>query len=208
MDYKFFNSFEIEPHPFGTFMPANPRVLIVGTFPTHRSNRFFEWYYGGDGNRFWQVMGKVLEHSFKHQMKNPAVLERQELMRKHGIAMTDMVDRCYRRDSLSQDHHLFPIDLIDITDMLIKNPTIGTVVFTSRTRVVGALGIFQTLLYQKKIPLPEMTNHNGLLEGWLPLPHGEISLLVPYSPSKTLAEREFASTEKLIKMYKSCSLKK
>jgi hypoxanthine-DNA glycosylase len=208
MDYSYFNSFEIESNPFGTFIPANPRILIVGTFPTHKSNRYFEWYYSCEGNRFWEVMGAVLHHKFEHNKKNPAVIERKALMEKHGIAMTDIVEQCYRRNMLSQDHHLFPINLIDIVGLLNQHQSIETVVFTSRTSVVGALGMFETLLHQKKMKFPEMVNHDGILEGWLPLAHNEISLLVPYSPSKTLAEKEFASTRKLIQMYDSCPMRK
>src|SRR5882672_4352339 len=198
MDYNYFNSFKIEPHPFPTFIPTNPKTLIVGTFPTHKSNRFFEWYYSGEGNRFWEIVGNVLDYSFKHQMKSAATLERQTLMEKHGIALTDMVERCYRRNTLSQDHHLFPIDLKDLIKLLTENPSIETVVFTSRTRVIGALGLFETLLHQKGLIVPPMENRDGMLEGWLPLKHNEISLLVPYSPSKTLAEKEFASSKTLI----------
>lgn len=153
-------------------------------------------------------MGVILDHKFEHQRKNSAVRERQRLMEKHGIAMTDMVGRCYRRNTLSQDHHLFPIDLIDVVELLNQNSSIETVVFTSRTRVVGALGLFETLSHQKQIKIPEMSNYDGMLQGWLPLQHKEISLLVPYSPSKTLAEKEFASTKKLTQMYSSCSMKK
>ena len=153
-------------------------------------------------------METVLACKFEHQRKNPAVVERLALMEKHGVAMTDMVSRCYRRNTFSLDHHLFPIDLIDVIDLLHQNPSIETVVFTSRTRVVGALGVFETLLHQKNIEIPKMINHDGMLEGWLPLKHNDISLLVPYSPSKTLAEKEFASTKKLIQMYASCSMKK
>ncbi len=207
MNYKYFEEFKIEPHPFGTFIPKAPRSLIVGTFPTHQRNRAFEWFYGGVGNRFWEIMSVVLEHTFKEYSKAPAVNERKVLMEKHGIAMTDMVVRCYRKNDLSQDHNLYPIELQNILDILEKNPTIDTVVFTSRTRVIGALGLFETHLLQHAMKMPVMENRDGMLEGWYQLGEREISLLVPYSPSKTLAEKEFASTNRLIEMYSSCSLR-
>ena len=208
MDFNYFNSFEVESHPFETSIPNNSKTIIVGTFPTHQKNRLFEWYYGGEGNRFWKVIEGVLEHTFTHDMKNRALEERQEIMNKYGIAMTDMVKRCYRKNTLSQDHHLFPIELTDLIELLNKNQSIDTVIFTSRTKVIGALGLFETLLHQKNLQIPKMTNRQGMLEGWLPLHHADISLLVPYSPSKTLSEKDFANTDKLISMYKSCSLKR
>ncbi|HEV8514425.1 MAG TPA: hypothetical protein VGQ59_14185, partial [Cyclobacteriaceae bacterium] len=184
-------------------MPKIPKAAIVGTFPTHKSNRNFEWYYSGEGNRFWDVMAAVLECKFRHRENEPAKEERQAAMEKNGIVLTDMVKTCYRQDTLSQDHHLYPITLINLIDLLNNNPTIDTVVFTSRTRVIGALGLFETSLHQINMPIPEMTTQNGgMIEGWLPLGSREISLLVPYSPSKTLAEKGFVPTSRLIQMYR------
>ena len=45
----------IETHPFGDFIPAKTRYLMIGSFVTKPSNPY-EWFYANGRNQFWPIM--------------------------------------------------------------------------------------------------------------------------------------------------------
>jgi G:T/U-mismatch repair DNA glycosylase len=67
--------FVIEEHPFKTFVPPNAKYLIVGTFPTHKNNFRFKFFYSGKDNSFWNIIEKVFNHTFKYNEGEKAVEE-------------------------------------------------------------------------------------------------------------------------------------
>lgn len=205
---SYFSSFEIESHPFeNVYIPDKSKILVIGTFPTHKRNykNTFEFFYAGEGNQFWPVIEKVFNRQFKHTTGLEAVNERKGLLTEKGIGITDMIIKCYRQNGLSQDHNIYPIVLNDIFSLLEKNKMIDTIILTSRTKIIGALGLFETYLLQQGIELPKFKeNVNGVLEGILKMPMRDVEILVPYSTSKTVIENDTASLPQLVTMYKCC----
>jgi G:T/U-mismatch repair DNA glycosylase len=202
-----FDNFEVCTHPFASFVPEKCRTLIAGTFPTHQRNyeRTFPFYYAGEGNVFWEVIGKVFNKSFQHMYGDEARREREAVLRSNGIGITDMLERCYRKNGLSQDDYIDPIVFRDLLDVLTKNSTVETLVLTSRTKIVGALGLFETYLYQRGLCPPKFwENTDKILEGTLALEDREIEILIPYSTSKTVIEKKRATVPQLVNMYRLC----
>jgi G:T/U-mismatch repair DNA glycosylase len=202
-----FDNFEVCAHPFPSFVPEKCRTLVVGTFPTHQRNyeRTFPFYYAGEGNVFWEVVGKAFNKSFQHMCGEDAKWERETFLRSEGIGITDMLERCYRKNGLSQDDYIYPIAFRDLFDVLTKNSTIETLVLTSRTKIVGALGLFETYLYQRDLLPPKFwENTDKILEGNLELGGREIEILIPYSTSKTVIKTNRATVPQLVNMYRLC----
>lgn len=88
---------------------------------------------------------------------------------------------------------------------LTKNSTIETLVLTSRTKIVGALGLFETYLYQRDLFPPKFwENADKIIEGNLVLGNREIEILIPYSTSRTVIEKKRATVPQLAEMYRLC----
>ncbi len=197
MEYNIIDKFILTSHPFGDHIPPRAKYLVVGTFPAHKRN--FEFFYSGDENRFWLVMGKVFGNSFKESVGAKAKKERQDFLTDNDIAMTDMHKVCYRKNTFSGDEHLYSVALNNVLDILEANITIHTIVFTSRTDAIGALGLFKILLIQKGMEIPTLSSKaNKVLFGTIIVKDRIIDIYVPYSPSSRLSD--FA-TNKLIDMY-------
>ena len=78
------------------FIPANPRILILGSFPGTESLEKHE-YYAKSSNRFWKLIGDVFglgELSTQNYNSKLAALKHTR------IALWDVVASCERHGSL------------------------------------------------------------------------------------------------------------
>lgn len=198
----------IKEHPFGSHIPRHAKFLVIGTFPTHPRNykSTFEFFYAGEGNQFWPVMEKVFGMTFRFNQGVPAIDERRSFLQSEGIGLTDMLTKCYRHKGRSQDEYIYPIQLNNIFDLLDEHQAITTIILTSRTKVIGALGLFETYFYlnDREPPLFRKFGDNEILEGSFVWRNREIEVLVPYSTSATVIEQKRATLNDLVRMYKCC----
>ena len=75
-------------HPFEAFCGSDPKILILGSFPSvkSRENNFF---YGHPQNRFWKVISSV------GNMPEPKTVdEKKAMLNKMGIALWDSIHSC------------------------------------------------------------------------------------------------------------------
>jgi G:T/U-mismatch repair DNA glycosylase len=197
-------SYDLEEHPFGgPYIPNAATHLVIGTFPTHKRNRMYEFYYSGLGNMFWEVMRRVFKHpEFEHQQKLQATNERKAFLEQHGIGIMDMHELCYRKDEGSQDHYLFNVVLADVDKVLDQHPTITDMIFTSRTDGVGALGLFKIYLMRKgkSVMKIDIDENDGLKYG----DYEKYEIWAPYSPSQSSSESKTLGIDGLAKMYRKC----
>lgn len=47
----------IETHPFEPFLPANARLLMLGTFPPAEKRWCMKFYYPNFSNDMWRIFG-------------------------------------------------------------------------------------------------------------------------------------------------------
>ncbi len=199
------DKYEIETHPFETFVPPKTKYLIIGTFPTVKKNFMFNFYYSGKDNFFWSFLENVFNHSFKYYNGNNAVEERKTFLISKGIGITDMHKKCYRKNNSTNDNNLFPIILNDIFSLIEKHNSIKRIVLTSRTDVFGALGLLKTYFLQKGLELEHPIKRiDKVLKGSFFLNGREIEILVPYSPSPRVFDSNNISLEEIVQMYKQC----
>ena len=67
----------------------NPRILILGTFPSPLSREKGE-YYGNPRNQFWRLIFGVFGEPFD----NPDYQKKKAVLAKNGIALCDVILEC------------------------------------------------------------------------------------------------------------------
>jgi len=127
-------------HPFEPVVFKDSKVLILGTFPSIKS---FEdnFYYSHPKNQFWKLLSALFEESFP-----TTISQKKQFLKKHKIALWDMVKSCSRENSL--DSSLKNITPNDIETLLKNYPNIQAIFFTGRK----AQEIFKTHFSHLDIP--------------------------------------------------------
>ena len=94
---------------FGPVYDANSKILILGSFPSVKS-REAAFFYGHPQNRFWPLMGRILEREV------PSAPEgRKRLMLEEGIALWDVIEECdIVGSSDSSIRNVLPVDIMRI----------------------------------------------------------------------------------------------
>jgi hypoxanthine-DNA glycosylase len=130
--------------PLRTGLPAvvgaNPRVLILGSFPSEKSLDTGE-YYANTRNQFWRLLGALA--GFDAELPYP---ERIDAVTDAGVALWDVVHSCRRVGSLDANIDRKTLVLNDFTAFLAEHPTI-------KRGFVNGLTAF-TLFQQADIALP------------------------------------------------------
>lgn len=116
----------IEKHPFGNFVPKNPKYLMLGSFVTKPSNPY-EWFYANGRNQFWPIMEEVYTSNFSTKEKQ------QKLFIELEMALADIILSCERKKNSNLDINLFNIvyNTKALTDIINKH-SINKIFFTSR----------------------------------------------------------------------------
>ena len=91
---------------FAPFFDEKSVLLILGSFPSVKS-RETAFYYGNRQNRFWKILA-----SFFGEDLPSAVPEKKSFLKKHDIALWDVVTECDIEGSL---------------DSAIKNPVVADI---------------------------------------------------------------------------------
>ena len=73
---------------FGPVYDQNSGILILGSFPSVKS-REANFYYGHPQNRFWPLMGKILNREIPESVES-----RRAMMLESGIALWDTIEEC------------------------------------------------------------------------------------------------------------------
>lgn len=79
---------------FAPILGASPRVLILGTMPSVRSLED-QQYYAHPRNSFWWIMSQLFYFDI-----DSIYSYRCEVVKKHGLAIWDVIGSCYRPGSL------------------------------------------------------------------------------------------------------------
>jgi len=111
-------------HPFEPIIDKNSKILILGSFPSIDSFKN-SFYYGHKQNQFWKLLADIFEENIPKTIE-----EKIDFLKKHKIALWDIVKSCNRKGSL--DNCLKNIEVNDIEKLLKKYPNIKAVFFTGR----------------------------------------------------------------------------
>ena len=113
-------------HPFKPIIFNDSNILVLGTFPSIKS---FEhsFYYSHPKNQFWDILSEIF-----NEKKPLTIQEKKEFLKKHKIALWDVICECKRKENKSTDDNLEIIKPCDIKDLLNNYPNIKKVATTSR----------------------------------------------------------------------------
>lgn len=98
------NTSKVERHPFGAFVPAKIKALILGSFPGKEQTRGEldenAWFYGAPLNQFWRILAKA----YGRELKTKAA--KQALFEEAGIGITDIFSSVVRTKGSNLDENL------------------------------------------------------------------------------------------------------
>ncbi|OGG06149.1 hypothetical protein A2872_04235 [Candidatus Gottesmanbacteria bacterium RIFCSPHIGHO2_01_FULL_42_12] len=116
----------VEIHPFGNFVPAKVKYLMLGSFVTKPSNPY-DWFYANGRNQFWPIMNEVYDSLFDTKAKQ------QKLFVDLEMALADIILSCERKKNSNSDINLFNIvyNTQALTEIITKNK-IRKIYFTSQ----------------------------------------------------------------------------
>ena len=135
----------IESHPWEPFIPANARILIMGTFPPQSKRWNMDFYYPNRTNDFWKIMGLIflgdkdaLLIPGKKDYDLDAIMR---LMSEKGIALNDTVRKARRLKGNASDKFLEIVETVPLFDLLAEMPECHAVATTGEkaASVVAAL---------------------------------------------------------------------
>ena len=63
---------EIERHPLEPFLPANARLLMLGSFPPQKKRWSMEFYYPNWNNDMWRIVGLLFFNDKNHFLNEAA----------------------------------------------------------------------------------------------------------------------------------------
>ena len=76
-------------HSFPIFINKDSKILILGSFPSVKS-RELDFYYMHKQNRFYKVLSLIFDEDFY----NASIDDKKELLKKHHIALYDVIEEC------------------------------------------------------------------------------------------------------------------
>ncbi len=125
---------ETEQHPLEPFLPANARLLMLGSFPPQRKRWSMEFYYPNWNNDMWRIVGLLFFGDKEHfVVKGEKAFCKERLiafLQEKGIALFDTATAVRRLQDNASDKFLEVVQPTDIRAMLDKLPQCRTIVTT------------------------------------------------------------------------------
>ena len=117
---------EIETHPFEPWLPANAKLLMLGTFPPAPKRWAMEWYYPNFTNDMWRIFGLIFFgdklHFLDETNKTYRLNELKQFLKEKGVALFDTALRIRRTTGTASDKDLEIVQPADLDGMLRSLP--------------------------------------------------------------------------------------
>lgn len=127
---------EVEYHPLLPFLPANCRVLFLGSFPPARKRwaKGFDFFYPNYINDHWRIEGAIFFgdklHFVDETNKTFRLLEIIEFLNDKGIGFFDTATAVRRLKDNASDKFLEVVEPTDIHGLLRQIPQCRVIVTT------------------------------------------------------------------------------
>ena len=122
----------IERHPFEPFLPANAKLLMLGTFPPAEKRWCMRFYYPNFINDMWRIFGICFfgdkQHFVLEQEKRFDLERIIPFLNEKGIAMYDTATRIRRTKDNASDKDLEIVEPTDLDAMLRSLPCCEAVI--------------------------------------------------------------------------------
>lgn len=126
----------IENHPLEPFLPANARLLMMGSFPPQKKRWSMDFYYPNLNNDMWRIVGLLFFGSKDHFLNdNKKAFCRERIidfLNEKGIALFDTASSIRRLQDNASDKFLEVVRPTDIAGLLRRLPACKAVVTTGQ----------------------------------------------------------------------------
>ena len=127
---------EIENHPLEPFLPANARLLMLGSFPPQRKRWSMDFYYPNLNNDMWRIVGLLFFNNkdyFLSETRKAFCRERIiSFLNDKGIALFDTASAIRRLQDNASDKFLEVVQPTDISRLLGQLPECKAIVTTGQ----------------------------------------------------------------------------
>lgn len=125
-----------EQHPLEPFLPANARVLMLGSFPPKRIRWSMEFFYPNLQNDMWRIVGYLASGDKTHFLcpgGRRFDKERIEAFcHERGIALYDTAVEVIRLKDNASDNFLQVVREVDLEALLARIPACRAIVTTGQ----------------------------------------------------------------------------
>ena len=123
-----------EKHPLQPCLPANARLLMLGSFPPKRERWSMEFFYPNWINDMWRIVGLLFygnKHHFEVMGEKRFDCEKiVAFCREKGIALYDTAYEVRRLKDNASDKYLEVVTSTDVPALLRQLPQCSTIVTT------------------------------------------------------------------------------
>ena len=127
---------EIENHPLEPFLPANARLLMLGSFPPQKKRWSMDFYYPNLNNDMWRIVGLLFFNNkdyFLNETRKAFCRERIiSFLNDKGIALFDTASAIRRLQDNASDKFLEVVQPTDISRLLGLRPECKAIVTTGQ----------------------------------------------------------------------------
>lgn len=127
---------EIENHPLEPFLPANARLLMLGSFPPQKKRWSMDFYYPNLNNDMWRIVGLLFfknKDYFLNETRKAFCRERIiSFLNDKGIALFDTASAIRRLQDNASDKFLEVVQPTDISRLLGQLPECKAIVTTGQ----------------------------------------------------------------------------
>ena len=133
---------EIENHPLEPFLPANARLLMLGSFPPQKKRWSMDFYYPNLNNDMWRIVGLLFFNNkdyFLNETRKAFCRERIiSFLNDKGIALFDTASAIRRLQDNASDKFLEVVQPTDISRLLGQLPECKAI-FTTGQKATDTL---------------------------------------------------------------------
>ena len=130
------NTIEVEYHPLTPFLPANAKLLMLGSFPPQKKRWSMDFYYPNLQNDMWRIFGLIFKgdkNAFvevEEKRFNRAALI--DFLSDKGVALYDTATAVKRLQGNASDAALEVVEPTDVPELLKQIPSCRTIVTTGQ----------------------------------------------------------------------------
>ena len=125
-----------ELHPLEPFLPANARILMLGSFPPKRIRWSMDFFYPNLQNDMWRIVGYLATGDKSHfLMPGGRKFDKERIeafSRERGIALYDTAVEVIRLKDNASDNFLQVVREVDLAALLARIPHCRTLVTTGQ----------------------------------------------------------------------------
>ena len=158
----------VEYHPLKPFLPANARILFLGSFPPQRKRWCMDFYYPNFINDHWRIEGAVFfadrNHFVDEGVKSFKLPDIVAFCQEQGIAFFDTSTAVRRLQDNASDKFLEVVEPTDVQTLITQLPQLRAIVTTGEKAtetLCTTMNIPSTPKVNTFVPIPNTLNSHG-----------------------------------------------